>query len=166
MTDTPHITLVVSVFGDPDRQRDLHAILAIVPGGRPLPGTGGRMIEPGRAAAGYFGFQPAPVWCVAPVLRGEDDPAGLIGAAIRDGLRLAGEQGFRKAGIVIGGKEPLILSWQEVTAIVASAVQGHVAEGCPLEEIRLIASDSAVLSHVKACLATPGSCPPPLRPPH
>ncbi len=143
---------IASVFGNPDRQHDLDAILAIAAAGRTLPGTGGQLGEPGTAVAAYGSLRPLPVWCVAPVLRSDRNPADLVRQAIREGLQLAEQNGCATVAIVLGERPSLVVPWREVTELVVETVQDYRCSGNQLRELRLLVSDSEALAHLDQCL--------------
>jgi hypothetical protein len=144
--------LVVPLFGDPDRQHDLEAILAIVPGGCSLPGTGGLTIEPGKALAGAFNFRPLPIWCVAPALKSEFDPGDVIGRALREGLRLAEAENFTKVGIALTDYGSLMVPWGDVIQIAVKTITAIPLAETSLIEIRILVSDSKVMALLQSCL--------------
>lgn len=150
--------LIREVFGTPDRQADLGALLAFVPAGGVLPGSGGVVAEPGSATPGYRSARPLPIWCAVPVLRGRDDPTGMVRCAIRNALDLVAREEFGKIGLVCGMRDFPPLSTMTLNRIAVRELMA--AAGLPsLREIRFVAADSAIRHAVRGWMTD--SPPPP-----
>ncbi len=154
----PCSNFIVSVFGDPDRQEDLDAILTFAPAGRQLPGTPRGLAEPGTAVAGSAASRPLPVWCVVPVLSADREPEDTVRQALDEGLHLADEHGFRRLGVVLGRRELLILPWRDLVKLVVGKLAALGDEGRQFDEVRLIATDSKVTALIEECLIQQELC--------
>jgi hypothetical protein len=107
-------------LASPPRQQWPDVILTIAAKGRLLPGAGGRIGEPGDAAAGYASARPLPIWCV---LEEGNHPERLHFAeqAFGRALDLAAEHGCESIGVLIDHRKANLMTADELTGVALRA---------------------------------------------
>ncbi|MCW1887299.1 hypothetical protein OKA04_21355 [Luteolibacter flavescens] len=97
------------------------AILMMVPKGHLLPGAGGKIGQPGEAAAGYASVRPLPIWCV---VEEASHPAqkNFAVQAIDRALHLAAGRGCESIGLLLADRgEATLIPPRELTSIAHRA---------------------------------------------
>lgn len=100
-------TTFASLLHDPARQHQPDAILVIAGKGLMLPGAGGKVGEPGEAAAAYASTSPFLIWCV---VEERDHPQQMESAerAFARAFEIAAARECAALGVIAQeGKSPL-----------------------------------------------------------
>lgn len=144
-----HTTPLTLVFGTPERQRGLDAILRITPDIRPLPRSGGRHGRGGDAVMGFGSVLPREIWCVCPTLADKAKPTDALRLALWRGMQRAAMHDHLRIGIALEKVRGVPVPWTEVCAIAIRTAQKYFAENGELSEFRLVSPDAEILNHTK-----------------